>query len=208
MQNAGVKPEDTYPNTTIYPKQPASLYTGPAVDRRNRVRKKREDCRYQIVQVQVITSHIHIQKPSCPRPKSKNLAPPPLLNGHKRYRATGPLDGPTRAGRSARPGVGGSLCFEVFPVVGDDGQDGLLEDLLDARHLLATALHVGGAHLARHREALFCCDGCEALGLEHVDAGLLVAQVGLEADEDEGRVRTEVQDFGVPLCFIRRLLGG
>jgi hypothetical protein len=37
------------------------------------------------------------------------------------------------------------------------------------------------------------------LGLEHVDARLLVTQVGLEPDEDEGCVWAEMQDFGVPL---------
>lgn len=91
--------------------------------------------------------------------------------------------------------------LEIFPVAGDDCQDGLLKNLLDTRHLLAAALHVLRAHLASHREALLCRHGRQALGFEHFDARLFVAQVGFEAHEDEGRVGAEVEDFGVPLFW-------
>jgi hypothetical protein len=37
------------------------------------------------------------------------------------------------------------------------------------------------------------------LGLEEVDAGSFCAKIGFETDEDERRVGTEVEDFGVPL---------
>jgi hypothetical protein len=48
---------------------------------------------------------------------------------------------------------------------------------------------------------LLCCHRSEALGLQHVDACLFVAQVGLEADEDEGCVGAKVEDLGVPLRY-------
>lgn len=98
---------------------------------------------------------------------------------------------------SATP-VGG-LLLESFPVVGHDGEDGALKDLLDTRHLFAAALHVLGVHLLGNGEALLRRDGGEPLCLEHVDARLLVAQVGFEADEDERCVGAKVKDFGVPL---------
>lgn len=98
---------------------------------------------------------------------------------------------------SATP-VGG-LLLESFPVVGHDGEDGPLKDLFDTRHLFAATLHVLGVHLLGNGEALLCCDGGETLRLEHVDARLLVAQVGFEADEDERCVGAKVKDFGVPL---------
>lgn len=87
----------------------------------------------------------------------------------------------------------------VPPVAGDDDLDSLLEDFVDAAHLLAAALHVAGAHLLGDGSALLLRDGGEALGLEEVDAGALGAQVGLETDEDEGGVGAEMEDFGVPL---------
>lgn len=91
------------------------------------------------------------------------------------------------------------LGLERLAVVGHHRQDGALKDLLDALHLLAAALHVLRTHLLGHGQPLLRGDGREALCLEHVDARLPVAQVRLEADEDEGRVGAEVQDFGVPL---------
>jgi hypothetical protein len=47
----------------------------------------------------------------------------------------------------------------------------LLKDLIDARHLLATAFHVEGAHLLRNSLSLLSGDGGETLGFEEVDAG-------------------------------------
>jgi hypothetical protein len=54
-------------------------------------------------------------------------------------------------------------------------------------------------HLLGDGHALVAGDGGQALGFEHVDAGALVAEVGLEPDEDEGCVWAEMEDFGVPL---------
>lgn len=90
---------------------------------------------------------------------------------------------PTLTSRQRRDGRRSrGLGLERLAVVGDDGQQRALKDVLDARHLLAAALHVLRAHLLGDGEALLRRDGCEALRLEHVDAGALVAQVGFEAD--------------------------
>jgi hypothetical protein len=80
--------------------------------------------------------------------------------------------------------------------------DGLLEDLIYASHLLATAFHVERAHLFGDLLALLLRDGSEALGLEEVDAGSLCAEVRFEAYEDERRVGAEVEDFRVPLLIL------
>ena len=70
---------------------------------------------------------------------------------------------------------------------------------MHALHLLARALHIDGAHLPRDIPPLFLGDRCQALGLEEIDTGAFVAEVGFQADEDEGGGRAEVEDFGVPL---------
>lgn len=99
----------------------------------------------------------------------------------------------------ARSALGGLRC--VPPVAGHNDLDCLLEDLVDAAHLLAAALHVSCAHLLGDGHALLLGDGGEALRLEEVDAGALGAEVGLETDEHEGGVRAEMEDFGVPLSL-------
>ena len=86
-----------------------------------------------------------------------------------------------------------ALCF------GDDGVDGGFENLMDAGHLLTTALHVESTHLLGDRLALVCRDWSQSLGLEEVNAGALVAQVRFEAEEDDGRGWAEMEHFGVPL---------
>lgn len=83
---------------------------------------------------------------------------------------------------------------------GDDSVDGGFKDLMDTGHLFATAFHVEGTHLLSDSLALMMCDGGETLSSEEVDAGTLVAQVGLEAKEDDGGGGAEMEDFGVPLC--------
>jgi hypothetical protein len=62
--------------------------------------------------------------------------------------------------------------------------DGLFEDLVYTAHFLAAAFHVERAHLFGNFLALLLRDGCEALGLEEIDAGSLCAEVGFEAYED------------------------
>lgn len=97
----------------------------------------------------------------------------------------------------ARSTLRGLRC--VPPVAGHDDLDCLLEDFVDAAHLLAAALHVSRAHLLGDCHALLLGDGGEALGLEEVDTGALGAEIGLETNEHEGGVWAEMEDFGVPL---------
>lgn len=87
---------------------------------------------------------------------------------------------------------GGRLSLKHLAVVGHHRQDGTLKDLFDTLHLLATALHVLRAHLLGYGEPLLCGHGREPLRLEHVDARLLVAQVRLEADQNQWGVGAEV----------------
>ncbi len=96
----------------------------------------------------------------------------------------------------------------VTPVVGDHDIDGLRQDLVDAEVLLAAAFHVSGLHLLGDAHALLARDGRESLGFEEVDAGSFVAEIRLEADEDERGVGAEMQDFRVPLEVGLVLLGG
>ena len=49
---------------------------------------------------------------------------------------------------------------------------------------------------------MLLCDGCEALCLEKLDASALVSEVGLEATEDDGCGRAEVEDLGIPLLRV------
>ena len=74
-----------------------------------------------------------------------------------------------------------------------------LEDVVDTVHFFAAALHVHGAHFLCDCLALGRGDGCETLGLEEIDAGALVAEIGLETDEDDGCCWAEVEDFRIPL---------
>lgn len=103
---------------------------------------------------------------------------------------------------TVRVGLRRARALGIARVVGNDDVNGLLEDLIDAAHLLAAALHVEGTHLLGNGLALLLSHGREALGLEQVDAGALGAEVGFEADEHEGCVRAEVEDFGVPLWAV------
>jgi len=112
--------------------------------------------------------------------------------------STGAADD-TTAGNAASAVGRSCLHLEVFPVAGDHSKDCLLKDLLDALHLFAAALHILSAHLLRDRKTLFRCHRREPLSLEHVDACLLVPQVGFQAHQNQGRVWAEVQNFWVPL---------
>ena len=97
-------------------------------------------------------------------------------------------------------GCSGSLLhLEILAVIGHNCQEGTLEDLLNALHLLAAALHVLCSHLLRNSQALLSGDRSEALRLEHVDACLLVTQVRLQAHQDERGVWAKVEHFGIPL---------
>lgn len=134
------------------------------------------------------------------RPPGLQVPAAPLLLLKSADAGDGAVAAAATGSAGHRPTAGGRhLHLEISPVVGDNGEDGLLENLVHAPHLLAAAFHVLGAHLLGHGEALLRRDGSEALGLQHVDACLLEPQVRLEANEDEGRVGTEVKDLGVPL---------
>lgn len=76
---------------------------------------------------------------------------------------------------------------------------GRVEDLVDSAHLFAAALHVGRTHTLRYGSSLFGRHWRETLRLEEIDAGLLVTEIRLEAEEDDGRCRTEVEHFWIPL---------
>jgi hypothetical protein len=46
---------------------------------------------------------------------------------------------------------------------------------------------------------LLWCDRCQALCLEEFNTGSLIAQVGLQANENNGCGGTEVQNLRIPL---------
>jgi hypothetical protein len=100
---------------------------------------------------------------------------------------------------AAAAASGGGRGLYGFTVVSDDGEDGPLKDLVDAAHLLAAAFHVLGVHLLGHGHALLRRDRSETLCPKHVDACLLVSQVGLESNEYKGGIRAEMEDLRVPL---------
>ena len=84
-------------------------------------------------------------------------------------------------------------------MLGDNSIDGRLEDFVDTRHFLGRTLHVKGAHLLGHSLALGNGDGGETLRFQEIDTCALVTEIGFQAAEDDGSLRAEVEDFGVPL---------
>ena len=66
-------------------------------------------------------------------------------------------------------------------------------------HLFTGALDIGCAHLFGDALPLFLCDWSQTLSLEDVDTGAFGAKIGFQSNEDEGRCRAEMQDFGIPL---------
>lgn len=95
--------------------------------------------------------------------------------------------------------AGGGCGLDVSAVIGDYCENGALKNLVDTEHLLAAALHVLRIHFLRNGQALLRRYGREALRLKHVDACSLVAEVGLETNEDQGRIWAKVKHFGIPL---------
>ncbi len=67
-----------------------------------------------------------------------------------------------------------------------------IENLMHALHLLTTTLHIRRPHLLRDTRALLRRHGRQALGFQQVDAGAFGAEVGFQADEDEGGCGAEV----------------
>lgn len=97
----------------------------------------------------------------------------------------------------ARPRTGRSLVRILFCL--HRCVDSQLEHAIHALHLFAAALDVGRTHSVCNCLALGGGYGSQALGFEEVDAGALVAEVGLQANEDQGGRWAEVEDFRVPL---------
>ena len=84
----------------------------------------------------------------------------------------------------------------------EGGQDGLVEDVLEALLGEGRTLDVlDGLELARQLLALV--DGDDALLVlgQLLDGGGVVAQVDLRADQQEGRLLAVVRDLGHPLLF-------
>jgi hypothetical protein len=81
----------------------------------------------------------------------------------------------------------------------DSSIDRLLKHLMHTLALLGTAFNVRSAHALSDLLALLGRHGSQALGAQQFDAGALVAEVGLAADQHERGLGAEVEDFGVPL---------
>lgn len=87
-------------------------------------------------------------------------------------------------------------------------QDGLFEYLIDSSHLFTATLHVPRTHLPCYCLALFTGDGCQALCFEEVDARAFGAKVRFKTYENERCIRTEVENFGIPLVCVSLLSPG
>lgn len=94
----------------------------------------------------------------------------------------------------------------VGGVIGDNGVNGGGEDLVDSDPFLTTALHISGIHLLCYGLALFLSDRSQSLSFEKVDTGALGAEVGLQANKEEGCVWAEMKDLRVPLEELARVL--
>ena len=90
--------------------------------------------------------------------------------------------------------------MRVFgPVGADDGLEGLVEDCFEPLAGEGGALEVlEGADLVGHGLALLLGDGRLVLAGEVVDGLLVLSEIDLGADEDDGGVGAVVLDFAVP----------
>ena len=126
--------------------------------------------------------------------RSQDCAPRLLLKSAN-ARQMGDVFGRSTGG--CRRGSHGGL--DIPAIVGDHCVDGSLEDLVDTGHLFTAAFHVLRAHLFCNCLPLHVGHWCETLCLEHLDACLLVAEIGLETNKDKRRIRAEMEDLRVPL---------
>jgi hypothetical protein len=69
------------------------------------------------------------------------------------------------------------LLLLIALIIGDNCIYRYFEDLPDANHLLATALHVSCSHFSCYTHALLLGDWGQSLGLEQVDAGSFVSKI-------------------------------
>lgn len=120
---------------------------------------------------------------TCNITRLQNLAASLLLLGRSWYRSLAIT-------RVVNIGTGGRLLVSL--VVGDNCENGALENLVDTSHFFAAAFHVLSTHLLGDGHALFRRDWRQALGLEHVNTCSLVAQIRLETDKNKRRVRAKV----------------
>lgn len=75
-----------------------------------------------------------------------------------------------------RFGVANDGIEKTF-LLGDDGVDGCVEDVVDSCHFFTRALHVECAHLLRDTLALSLGDGCQSLALQEIDTCALVPEI-------------------------------
>ena len=99
-----------------------------------------------------------------------------------------------------------TLPLFAFDLLSHSGVDCKLENFVDSFGLFTAALDVHGAHSSGDGLALFGRHGCQALGFEQVDAGAIVAQVGFQANEDERGCGAEMENFGIPLHIVIRII--
>lgn len=100
--------------------------------------------------------------------------------------------------RSGRHGAF-SACVWCLPLVADCDSNSCVEDVLDTILLFTTALHVQGTHLLGNSATLLGSHRRQALGLQQLNAVLLVAKIRLETEEHQWCCGAEVEDFRVPL---------
>jgi hypothetical protein len=84
------------------------------------------------------------------------------------------------------------LLLLVTSIVCDNCVDCLVENLIDAGHVLAAAFHVTSAHLSSDSHPLLLGNGRKPLGLEKIDAGSFCSKIRLETNKDEGGIGAEV----------------
>lgn len=89
--------------------------------------------------------------------------------------------------------------FFVFLLLANSHDDGFVKDLLNADAFLGTALHVHSTHLGGDGATLFRCHWSKALRLQQINACLLMAEVRLQAAQDDRRRRAKMEHFRIPL---------
>jgi len=110
---------------------------------------------------------------------------------------------PTTFSHGFGAGDNGSVFHVILLFSGHD--NGLVEDIINADTLLGRAFHICGTHTFGDSLALLWGNWRQALGSKELNAGFLVAKIGLEATEDDGSGGTEVQNFGIPLNAVSRV---
>lgn len=105
-------------------------------------------------------------------------------------KSTVPLLLPHTAGQTRWRGFIGTLLVAL--IVCNNGVNGVVEDVVDSRHLLAAAFHIASSHLLSDSHPLFFGDGCQSLCFEEINTGSFCSKIRLESHEDEGCVGAEM----------------